>query len=271
MESGYPSQDEVLHYLVASVNLKIWFIWRWLSEHPGEEFQYVFNKRVDILRKTVLNPGFLDAPINDIPESAERLNLLDSLEQCYKSARKKNDFSSFEKLSMEILTPLIKGRVNRDIADLKSGKDTERYQCGSLRYNLCADHDNPKRIGFHIANACFPNSMFADKTYLPACFIVLLNQCEAKFGISEIGTSTWLNSLPKWNSFFPDEWQKNMGQENEDVQYHYGFWGQFINSRKTFNHKLAEHFRKTGKMPFLPRASWCRTSEMRRHLKKFFA
>ena len=271
MGSGYPSKDEILDYLVSFVSLKIWFIWHWLSEHPEEEFQYTFNKRVDILHKTVLNPDHLAAPLENIPESVERKNLLDSLEHYYKSARQKNDFSSFEKHSMETLVPLLRGRVDRDIEDLKSGKDTEKYQCGSLRYNLCPEPDNPKRIGFHIANACFPGSMFDGRTYLPACFIVLMNQCEEKFGISEIGTSTWMNSLPKWNALFPDEWQKNMGPANEDIHWHYGFWGQFLNSRKTFNHRLAEQFRKTGEMPFLPRSSWCQTSEMRSHLKRFFA
>ena len=272
MGSGYPSKDEVLDYLVSSVNLSIWFIWRWLSEHPEEKFKYTFNNRVSILHKTTFNPGHLDAHLDleNIPESAEWLNILNSLEHYYKSARKKHDFSSFEKRSMATLVPLLKGRVDRDIEHLKSDKDTEKYQCGSLRYNLCVDQDNPKRIGFHIANACFPGSMFDDKTYLPACFVVLMNQCEAKFGISEIGTSTWLNSLPKWNALFPDAWQKNMGPASENIQWHYGFWGQFLNSRKTFNHGLAEQFKKTGKMPFLPRTSWCRTSEMRSHLKKFF-
>lgn len=271
MESGYPSKDEVRDYLVSSVNLKIWFIWHWLSGHPEEEFKYTFNNRVSILHKTVLNPSYLDAALESIPESAERLNILDSLKRYYKSARRKHDFGFFEKHSMETLAPLINGRVDRDVEDLKSGKDTGKYQCGSLRYNLCVDQDNPKRIGFHIANACFPGSMFDDKTYLPACFIVLINQCEAKFGISEIGTSTWLNSLPKWNALFPAEWQKNMGPLNENIQWHYGFWGQFLNSRKTFNHRLAEQFKKTGKMPFLPRASWCGTEAMRKHLEKFFA
>ncbi|MDO9540938.1 MAG: hypothetical protein Q7J98_01265 [Kiritimatiellia bacterium] len=172
---------------------------------------------------------------------------------------------------METLLPLIKGRVDRDHEDFKSGKDIEKYQCGSLRYDPGPEPDNPRRIGFHIANACFPGSIFEDKTYLPACFLVLISQCEAKFGISEIGTATWLNSLPKWNALFPDEWRNNMGPPNENIKWHYGFWGQFVNSRKTFNHKLAEQFRKTGKIPFPSRAAWCRTSEMREYLKRFFA
>ncbi|MFH0922407.1 MAG: hypothetical protein V1913_18835, partial [Fibrobacterota bacterium] len=218
--------------------------------------------------KTVFNPGCLN--VKDVPEPAEWLNIVDLLEQSYNSARNRNDFSSFENYAMKTLIPLIKDRGGRDVEDLKAGTDYKGYQCGSLKYNLCADHDNPKRIGFHIANACFPGSIFDDKTYLPACFIVLLDHCEAKFGISEIGTASWLNSHPKWNNLFPDEWKKNMGTPTEDVLWSYGWWGQFINSRKTFNHKLAEQFKTTGKMPYLRRYSWCRTAEMRKYLKRFF-
>ncbi|MDO9540937.1 MAG: hypothetical protein Q7J98_01260, partial [Kiritimatiellia bacterium] len=52
----------IFDYLVSVVSLKIWFIWRWLAEHPEEDFRYVFNNRVNILTKTVLNPNNLTAP-----------------------------------------------------------------------------------------------------------------------------------------------------------------------------------------------------------------
>jgi len=165
----------------------------------------------------------------------------------------------------------MRARVDRDLEDIKNAKDLAKYQCGSLRYNLSPDTDNPQRIGFHIANACCPCSIFDDPLYLPGCFLALMGQCEAKFGVTEIGTGTWLNSHPKWLALFPPEWSDNMSPPRTDIQWHYGFWGQFVSARKTFNHKLGKKFRETGELPYSLRSSWCRIETMRKHLLTLIA
>lgn len=265
---NYATKEEMLDSLLSVIRLKLWFVWEWLSKHPDEDFQSVVQSRVDIYRKTVFNAGHLDfvAPA-DSPKVPEWADILKELEGHYAKAKRKGGFSAFETLSMKRLEPLVAGRSERDAEDFKEGKDTAAYQCGSLRYNLSPDKDAPQRMGFHIANACYPGSPFDDRNYFPACFMVLMKQCEEKFGATEIGTHTWLNSLPKWLELFPKQWQDNLSAPGEDVRWHYGFWGQFLTSRKTFNKKLGEQFRKTGRMPFLPRGSWCSIEEMRKHLR----
>ena len=257
-------------YLLSSVRFALLFAWDWLEKHPQEEFDFVIRKRVDIWRKTKFNPDHIDKLADD-SVYPEWMAIVGQLKKFYDDAIKTRDFQSFEKHCMEILTAVLIERIDRDLVYIHERIDVAKYQCGSLRYNLEPDEGNPQRIGFHIANACYPASIFDDSKYLPACFTVLIKQCEARFGVTEIGTGTWLNSYPKWLKLFPSEWTDNMGPLQNDVQNHYGFWGQFITSGKTFNHKLADEYRRTGTLPFLPRSSWCTIKAMREHLEKNYA
>jgi hypothetical protein len=95
-----------------------------------------------------------------------------------------------------------------------------------------------------------------------------MDACEKQFGVREIGTATWLNSVPRWLRFFPAEWLANLSPPFTDAYWHYGFWGQFITARKTFNHNLGAQFRQTGVMPYTLRASWCTIAAMREHLRQ---
>lgn len=269
-ELMHPSQKEVEDFLLSSVRLKLWFLRRWLFCHPDEPFSAALEQRVDIFRKTSLNPGHLDASVHDTSRPDEWKTLAGDIESFYDRGKKNGSFEEYEELSMARLSPFLLARAERDTEDIRSGKDTANYQCGSLRYNLTPDSANPQRIGFHIANACHPGSPFADRNYFPACFIVLMTQCQLKFGVTEIGTSTWLNSNPKWLELFPQEWQNNLSLHDKDVQWHYGFWGQFLTARKTFNHHLAAKFRQDERMPFLPRTSWCSIAAMKKHLLENF-
>lgn len=252
-------------YLLSSARLALFFTWDWLTKHPDEDFDFVIRKRVDIWRKTKFNPEHIDKVADD-SVYPEWMDIVGRMKAFYESTKKENDFQAFENSCMEMLTPVMLERIDRDLVNIYDRVDVAKYQCGSLRYNLSPEKENPQRIGFHIANACYPSSIFDDANYLPACFIVLMKQCETRFGVTEIGTGTWLNSYPRWLELFPAEWIDNMGPCLDDVQGHYGFWGQFITSGKTFNHKLAGKFRKTGTLPFLPRRSWCTIKAMRAHL-----
>jgi len=266
MHSGI-TFEEHQDYLLSSVRLALLFTWDWLGKHPDEEFDFVIRKRVEICRKTKFNPDHLDKVADD-SVYPEWMVIVSRMKGFYEAARKKNDFKDFEERCMNTLTPLIIERIERDLVYIHERVDLERYQCGSLRFNLNTDEKNPQRIGFHIANACYPASIFEDKKYLPACFLILMKQCEARFGVTEIGTCTWLNSYSRWLKLFPSEWINNMEAPLEDIKNNYGFWGQFITSKKTFNHKLSEEYRKAKVLPFLPRYSWCKIETMRAHLEK---
>jgi hypothetical protein len=260
--------EEYLDYLVSSVRLKLWFCWHFLSDHPEDTFVDTIQNRVDIWRRTSLNPNFLDGPLGSL-ETVEWKSLIAALEEIYIKNRQSGSAKSFEDESISVLTPFLLLRVDRDICDITNKVDLGKYQCGSLRYDLEPVKDNPQRISFHIANACYPLSPFADPGYFPRCFIDMMNQCQEKFKVTEISTTTWLNSYPKWLKLFPSEWSDNMGVPDTNVYWHYGFWGQFITGRRTFNHKLGQQFRDTGCIPYPMRSSWCTISAMRKHLCSF--
>lgn len=263
------TKEEQLDYLESSSGLMLWFAREWHKTHQEEGFESIVRNRTDLFRMTTFNSGGLDSPIAGYPEAW--LQILSKLSKIHDETKGEEDSSRFEGKCAGLLRPYWIGRLERDIKGQHDVTLVAGYQCGSLRYELAPDKNNPQRITFHIANACYPGSLFDDRLYLPACLLVLTTQCAAKFGVTEIGTGTWLNSHLKWLELFPEEWEKHMGQPNEDICWHYGFWGQFITSRRTFNHKLGAKFRQTGKMPYAPRSSWCSISSLRRHLEsKYF-
>lgn len=258
---------EHLDYLVSTARLMLWFARKWTLEHPAEGFAEVLAKRVGVFRLSGFNPDFLDSTRVKAEDFPDWLAAADTIRRYFDETRDDPDSSCFEQWCVELLMPGFRSRVARDLEDIRSFKDLESYQCGSLRYNLRPNQDTPRRVGFHIANACSPHSIFDDPLYLPGCFLALMGECEARFGVTEIGTGTWLNEHPRWLRLFPPEWAEHMGPPARGIVGHYGFWGQFITARKTFNHKLARQFRATGEFPYLPRSSWCRIEALREHLR----
>jgi hypothetical protein len=255
-----------LAYLVSSVRLMLWFTWRSLDEHPEETFSDTIQNRTDIWRRTCLNPQYLDGA-RDKYDSPEWRDLLGKLANLHARNRQQGSAQAFEDEAIAVLMPFLSPRVARDLEDIRNKVDLARYQCGSLRYNLQPNPDAPQRIGFHIANACYPASPFDDPLYFPRCFTSLMDQCEANFGATEIGTGTWMNSYARWLKLFPQEWLDHLSPPDYNVLGSYGFWGQFLTARRTFNEKLGRQFRETGRIPYPRRSSWCTIAAMRVHLR----
>ena len=256
--------EEHREYLHKVVRLKLFFMHGWLAAHPAEQFINVLRNRVDIYRKTDANPGpHTPSAIDwDAPAWHE---LETALAGAYE--RHRGDVVRFEEEGFAILKPSLDARAERDYLDPSV---LQRYQCGSLRHNV---YNEPTQdVGFHIANAVSPRSIFDDPLYLPCCFMILMDQVEAKYQAVNIQTGTWLNAHPRWLELFPQEWHDNMSEPNTDVAWHYGFWGQLISARGTFNDKIGDYIRATGKLRYYPRSSRCSLAAMRQHLKaKYFS
>ncbi|MDH7568510.1 MAG: hypothetical protein QHJ73_02840 [Armatimonadota bacterium] len=266
---GYKTYEEHRAYLHEVVRLKLWFVWNWLRQHPDEPFQHVLRQRVDIYRKTHLNPEHLNPRVLHF-DSPGWVALEERAQELYQACKEDPDAARFERLAFAVFQPAIDARAPRDYAEDCAGAQLEGYQCGSLRYD--APRENaPGVVTFHIANAVRPRSIFDDPTYLPRCFFQLMDECEARFGAHTLRTCTWLNSYPRWLTLFPEEWHRNMGPPDKDVRWHYGFWGQFISARGTFNHRYGRLLRETGEFPYSPRCSYSSFSAMRRHLQGWVA
>lgn len=252
--------EEHRSYLYDICRLKFFFMARWLKEHPEEEFSAVLRNRVDIFRKTDFNPEGLN-PEGFYFDDPRWLAFEKRLEEIY--ALVNGDEKCFEEWGFDLVRPHIDNRCERDYLDQSR---LAGYQCGFLRHNLLLTPERPDVLGFHIANNRQPYSFFDDMEYVKECFNKLLDIAEEKFGVSKIGTGTWLNNHPKWLALFPEEWHKNMNPPNTEVSWHYGFWGQFITSRGTFNAKAAAKVRETGHLPCFPCYSCCTTKAMRAHI-----
>jgi len=250
--------DEHRQYLHDIVKLKLHFLHGWLRSHPEEPFVDGLRNRVDIYRKTAVNQGGLNPP--NIPwEDPTWLAMEKEAAAIYATCP--TDADAFENQAFAVFQPSLDARCERDYHDRSTRNG---YQCGCLRHNPEAVDGNGRRtLTFHIANFLSPESFFDYPGYVRDSFRRLLDIAEKDFHADHIGTGTWLNSLPKWLAYFPQEWLDNMGPQNRDVKWHYGFWGQFLTARQTLNYKYAQILRSTGQMPYFPKSSVCTIQAMR--------
>ncbi|MDD3695053.1 MAG: hypothetical protein PHG44_03700 [Lentisphaeria bacterium] len=255
--------QEHRQYLHEIVKLKLCFLHQWLQKHPEESFSEALRNRIDVYRKTDCNKAALNP--KEINWEAEDWQCLEKkAEEIY--SRCQNDPEKFESLAFAVFKDSLDARCERDYHD-RSARNG--YQCGCLRHNLkLNENSTTPTLGFHIANFLSPESFFDYPGYIRDSFNRLLDAAEKQFQAKYISTSTWLNSLPKWLELFPHEWQENLGPENTDIKWHYGFWGQFITAKQTFNHKFGEILRNSGKLPYYPRASFCSVKSMREQIRK---
>lgn len=214
--------------------------------------------------KTDPAPKHLDVATIDY-NNPEYIDLENKIVEIFMDKNMSATAEAFENAALYAMEPVL-----AKFAKLTWGSDGKfvNYQCGSLKYDN-PKPDKPYLISFHIGNAIAPKSIFDNKNYLKNCFFDLMNQTEEKFGATTLYTDTWLNSLPKWLEYFPQEWIDNLGPENKEVGWGYGHWGQFISAKGDLNKKYAKILRETREFPFWPRISTCSFSAMRQHLANF--
>lgn len=253
--------DEYVASVCEQVKLQLWFVRSWLAAHPGETFADVLIRRTDVPR---WSGHGRPRPAEAVPEDPEWPDLERHAEEIYRRTRGDADSSRFEAEGLALFLDGIRDQARRNE---ERGFLTvpASSQCSSLRYDP-PKPENPRRVPFHIGNAVRPRSIFDDPTYLPACLRCLMDKSEAEFGCDSLSTATWLNEYPRWLALFPDEWRDNMGPPMTDTRRGLGFWGQFITARGTFHARRAAAFRATGRMPYLPRPSWCTFAALRQHL-----
>ena len=261
MNANPKTLEEHLDYLFSMVRLKLFFLARWQRSHPEEDFAYTLRNRIDIIRKTDINPEGLK-PVGNYFELPQWQRIEKRLLEIYQLVR--GDEKLFEEWGFDLLRPHVENRCERDFYDRST---LSAYQCGFLRHNLTANSNAQDTLGFHIANDCRPKSFFDDRNHIKECFTKLLDAAENRFQVQKISTDTWLNSVPKWLKLFPGEWQDHLSEPDKDIRWHYGFWGQFISARGTFNAKAGDYLRATGELRYYPRYSWCSIGAMREHLK----
>jgi hypothetical protein len=251
---------EYLAYLNGIVSLKLWFLWHWLRAHPAEDCRTALRERVDIYRKTDINAKGIN-PVSVKWDDPRWVAMERAVSELYRTHAADDSADRFEAEAFAVFAPSLAARALRtsDCAGLGP------YTYGSVRFDPPQDK-LPQRVFIHIANTVAPRSIFEDAEHLPRCLFEVMRRAEAAHGATELGTSTWLNAHPEWLRLFPVDWLEHAEPPNEDIRWHYGYWGQFINARGTLNDRLVRQFRATACFPYLPRYAWCSFISLRRHL-----
>ncbi len=259
-QSNYlPTFDEHLESINELTKLQLFFLWEELKKYPEEKIEDALYTRTDLARKIDPAPKHYDVAEQVKASHPEWIKLKTAIAEIYKTV---NDVTHFEQESFNVIRDTLFRAANLTYG--KTGK-FDKYQCGSLRYDIPVDK-KPVTVFFHIGNALAPQSIFSDKNYLKGCLLNLLAQTEEKYAATHLTTTTWLNSLPKWLEYFPEEWQQNLGDEDRNIRWHFGFWGQFISAKDTFNWKYAKIARETKQLLFYPRHSFCSFEALRKYL-----
>lgn len=236
--------EEHIKYLEETVKLSLWITADWKNKHPREDFVWIVHERTALLNHTTFNPASLfDFPTFAGEEWPEfRLILRDLYES-------DNDPDSFEKRAYELIKPYIAGRAERDLEELNSGDSFSQYNNSWIRYDVNKKDDPEGYIEIHMANSLYPKSFLADTEYFNGKLKEAIIDIE-KHGFKGIWTKSWLNDLPAWQRFMPKEWNDSIHDRDWNIEWHLGFWGQFLTANQCFNSKLAEKYRRDGKVPF---------------------
>lgn len=253
------SLTEHREYLADICRLKLWCVWHWQSTHPNDHISDTLRKRVDIYRKTDINNEDMN-PKQCSWQDPRWISLVNQISKVWDTYH--NNAEAFEAESFAIVWPSVSRRCERDFNESSYVKN---YQCGSLTFNP-PSKENPNEVFFHIANALSPRSIFDYPRYLPTCLRCVVSNSRQQYQATQLTTASWLNDHPAWQALFPAVWKQRMSPAETETDWHFGFWGQFINARGTFNHKLGEKLRTTGKFPYGFRRSWCTHQELLAHL-----
>ncbi len=258
------SEHEHGMMLTEMLRLQLHFVHRWMLAHPRDSFAELLLKRVDIWRKTDLNQGGLVTPVDHAAPAWKEI--VAGLWHCYQQHARVEQRDVFEEQAFALLSDRVRRRTPLDFRNECERRHLQGYQCGSIRADA-PEENMPDTVFFHIANAISPRSIFEDPAYVPNCLLALLDNAENVHGARYVRTATWLNSHPAWLRLFPQSWQDALREEPGGIEWHYGYWGQFINARGCFNHRLGNQFRLSGRLPYALRSSRCLISDLRLHLQ----
>lgn len=253
MNSCQRTTEEQREFISELIKLSLFFSSEYQKRHREEDISSVIIKKTSMWE------------IIGLKGSGEESAFTRELAELYGKTASSGDF---EKTGLEHLLPHID---IFSVTNLEWGKKVlAKYDDSCLRYDSPSGAFSPNYCNFHITNYISPKSILREEKYTAGCFIRLMDETEKKFNFDTLRTSTWLNSVPQWLKFFPEEWTRNMGEPLMEISGNLGSWGQILTARKTFNFKTGDYIRANLEMPFKPRASWCSFTSMREYVKKFF-
>ena len=231
--------EEHINYLHETVKLSLWVVKEWKERHPEEDIIWTIHNRTALVNHTIYNPSTLfDYPTFKDEKWPE---IRVKLREIYES-----DPKTFETNGYELIKPYINGRAKRDLDEINGEDAFSQYSNSWIRYDLTVKEDY---MEIHMANSLYPKSFLGDREYFNSKLKEAVLDAE-KHGFKGLRTKSWLNDLPAWQKYMPKEWNDSICERNWDIEWHLGFWGQFLTANQCFNSKLAQKFKDDRKIPF---------------------
>ena len=169
--------------------------------------------------------------------------------------------SAAEKTEMDQLLPQVLEWMEKKYPP---SMDHPEFEPGrSFRYALNSQH----YCYLHIRNAKRPESFLKDPEYVAENLRYIMDKAEKEDSCDTLYTATWLNSLPAFLRFFPEEWKRNLC-DTGDFGPTMGWQGQFINRFGLLHEGMAARFLQTGVLPYARRETHCSFEAVRRHLQQ---
>ena len=252
--------EEHRQYLFDIVRLELWFVHHADATEPEADPRLILRRCVNIFAQTAYR-GELRCPPeghwDEHPDWIEIENRILELRQSFVA-----DAVGFENAAFNLLRDSVSAVAEADF----NSPPLYPANCGCFRIEDQPGHDGT--IMFHIGNDCAPQSFLSDAGHVHDCLLRLV-AAAAERGAIGIRTGSWLNSHPKFLSFFPPEWNASREVPMTGVAWHLGYWGQFINARGVLHVRNADTFRRTGVMPFAFARSCIDLNVMRQWLTGF--
>ena len=253
------TRPEHRQFIRSLTRISFFFSYDWQRKHPEETISEVLTSRSPLLIHAFCLRG------NEGESHPAWQALLARAESAVKEA---NNATEFEQVMFAAPRDFAEERAERFYSQSIGVSVPKGWNVGSLKYDPPKESLPPNYCNFHISNALAPRSILDDPKHIPSCFLELMERSEAEYGYDMLHTSTWLNDHPAWLAFFPQEWHDNLGPRSETIHGNFGFWGQVVNARGTFNEKAGRHLRKHGELRYKPRHSHCSFQAMREHLRE---
>lgn len=238
MKTKLKTVEEHKFYLDEIVKLSLWVSAKFCNEHPSSDIYNELDKRTPIFNHTEFNKFHIFD--TEQPKPKEWHDIKERLKSIYSE---NSTPETFEKLGYELLKPHIYGRVDMDIEDLYDYAESEDDESW-LRYEIHGD-----RVELHFENSLYPDSFMGDNYH----FYSKLNECllavKSK-GAKILYAGSWLNSYNKFLDLLPPQWKSSRRNRKNEIEFHLGFWGQFLRSNESFNEINGAYLRENGKVKY---------------------
>ena len=253
---GKKTLEEHKAYVEQMARISFFFAKRLKKKKPDKSLGELLRDHTPLLHHALNYPDY-ETKWNN-PDCLRIVKKVNELEDSSAQEFEEIMYSWIKKLAME--------RAERFYPTSVGVQVPPDYNAGSLKYDPPKDKLPSNYCNFHIANAVFSSSIFKDPQYLPRCFMELMDKSEKEYNYNVLHTGTWLNDESRWLALFPEEWHKNLSLGSDSTGWSFGYWGQLVTARGTFNEKAGQYVREHGKLKYKCRSSHCSFEAMRKHL-----